>query len=277
MKLKRKINIRTLTFEFLMLMLCFIFLIPFYYLVVNTFKTSAEATFTPMGLPSKISIDAYISAFKSMNFVHSFLNSLIITSISVVIIILFGSMAAYPIARIKNKITKGLLIYFLLGFMVPTQTTMIPLFNLMKALHLQNSILGMIVLYSSWCNFAIFMYASFLSTVPKELEEAARIDGCNVWQVFFKIVFPLMKPITITIAIFDVMWIWNDFILPYLFLSSSESFTLIMQVYKGVGQFSNNWTQMLTSMVIVLIPVTIFYVFMQKHIIAGITSGAVKG
>ncbi|RGZ03653.1 carbohydrate ABC transporter permease [Hungatella hathewayi] len=113
--------------------------------------------------------------------------------------------------------------------------------------------------------------------VPKDLEEAALIDGANLWKLFWKIVFPLLKPVTTTIVIFDVMWIWNDFMLPYLFISSSDKFTLIMEVYKGVGQFANNWTVMLCTMVIVLIPITIFYVAMQKHIIAGITSGAVKG
>lgn len=147
----------------------------------------------------------------------------------------------------------------------------------MSSLHLQNSILGMIVLYSSWSNFAIFMYQGFLGGVPRDLEEAALIDGCNLWQMFWKIVFPLLKSVTVTIMIFDVMWIWNDFMLPYLFISSSDKFTLIMEVYKGVGQFANNWTVMLCTMVIVLIPITIFYLIMQKHIIAGITSGAVKG
>jgi raffinose/stachyose/melibiose transport system permease protein len=186
-------------------------------------------------------------------------------------------MAAYPIVRWKRKWTKGLFFYFLLGFMVPVQVSMIPLFKLISGMGLQNSALGMIVLYSSWCNFAMFMYQGFLSTVPMELEEAARIDGCSLWQMFWRIVFPLLKPVTTTIAIFDVMWIWNDFILPYLFLSSSENFTLIMEVYKGVGQFSNNWSEILCIMVIVLFPITVFYVMMQKHIIAGITSGAVKG
>ena len=151
------------------------------------------------------------------------------------------------------------------------------LFNLFADLKLQNSVFGLIVLYSSWCNFALFMYQGFLSSVPRDLEEAAMIDGCNLWQMYWKIVFPLLKPVTTTIIIFDVMWIWNDFMMPYLFISSSENFTLIMEVYKGVGQFSNNWTVMLCTMVIVLMPITIFYIIMQKHIIAGITSGAVKG
>ena len=264
--------------EILMLCLCVIFFIPFYYLLVNTFKQPQDATMSPMSLPIKnFTLDLYKQAFESINFLSSLKNSVIITVVSVCIIIIIGSMASYAINRHQNKLTKFLFFYFLVGFMVPAQTTMIPLFNLMSKLGLQNSVAGMIILYSSWCNFALFMYQGFLGGVPKDLEEAARIDGANLWQLFWKIVFPLLKPVTTTIVIFDVMWIWNDFMMPYLFISSSDKFTLIMEVYKGVGQFSNNWTVMLCTMVIVLLPIAVFYIAMQKHIIEGITSGAVKG
>ena len=264
--------------EILMLCLCVIFFIPFYYLLVNTFKQPQDATMSPMSLPIKnFTLDLYKQAFESINFLSSLKNSVIITVVSVCIIIIIGSMASYAINRHQNKLTKFLFFYFLVGFMVPAQTTMIPSFNLMSKLGLQNSVAGMIILYSSWCNFALFMYQGFLGGVPKDLEEAARIDGANLWQLFWKIVFPLLKPVTTTIVIFDVMWIWNDFMMPYLFISSSDKFTLIMEVYKGVGQFSNNWTVMLCTMVIVLLPIAVFYIAMQKHIIEGITSGAVKG
>lgn len=264
--------------EAAMLGLCVVFFIPFYYLLVNTFKPAKDATLSPLSIPIKnFTLDLYRQSLESINFWSSFRNSLVITVVSVVIIVVIGSMAAYAIVRRKNKLTKILFIYFLLGFMVPAQTTLIPLFNLMSFFHLQNSVIGMIVLYSSWCNFALFMYQGFLGSVPIDLEEAALIDGANLWAVYWKIVFPLLKPVTTTIIIFDVMWIWNDFMMPYLFISSSDNFTLIMEVYKGVGQFANNWTVMLCTMVIVLIPIVIFYLLMQRHIIGGITSGAVKG
>lgn len=264
--------------EAAMLGVCVVFFIPFYYLLVNTFKPAKDATLSPLSIPIKnFTLDLYRQALDTINFWGSFRNSLVITGVSVVIIVVIGSMAAYAIVRRKNKLTKVLFIYFLLGFMVPAQTTLIPLFNLMSFFHLQNSVIGMIVLYSSWCNFALFMYQGFLGGIPIDLEEAALIDGANLWKLYWKIVFPLLKPVTTTIIIFDVMWIWNDFMMPYLFISSSDNFTLIMEVYKGVGQFANNWTVMLCTMVIVLIPIVIFYLLMQKHIIGGITSGAVKG
>ena len=275
---KNKRSVVSYIGEALMLLLCAVFFIPFYYLLVNTFKPAQAASQSPLSLPGKnFTWDLYREALNSINFWSSLRNSLIITVVSVTIIILIGSMAAYAIVRRKNIVTKILFFYFLVGFMVPAQTTLIPLFNLMSFFHLQNSVIGMIVLYTSWCNFALFMYQGFINNVPKDLEEAALIDGASVWKMYWRVAFPLLKPVTTTIIIFDVMWIWNDFMLPYLFISSSNNFTLIMEVYKGVGQFSNNWTVMLCTMVIVLIPIVVFYLLMQKHIIAGITSGAVKG
>jgi len=263
--------------EILMLGISVIILIPFYYLVVNTFKTPQEMTKSPLALPESINFDNYAKAFQNMDFLRSFSNSLIITAVSVVLIVLLGAMAAYPIATRRHKMYKGFLFYFLIGYMVPAQTIMIPLYLLLQNLHLLNSIAGLMLVYASWCNFSLFLYQGFFRSFPHELEEAAMIDGCSVWKRFWLIVFPLSKPITTTIVIFEVMWVWNDFLYPYLFLSSNKSFTLVMQVYKGVGQFSSDWAMMLSTMVVVLIPVVIFYLVMQKNIVAGITSGAVKG
>ncbi len=268
---------RRITGEAVMLLICCIFLLPFYYLVVNTFKNQQEASSAPMAFPETISLANYVKAFDSMNFFRSFGNSLLITAISVAVIVLFGAMAAYPVARRKHKVYKGILLYFLLGYMVPAQTIMIPLYLTLQKMHLLNSIWGLVVIYSSWCNFALFLYQGFFGSVPEELEESAKIDGCGPWKSFWLITFPLLRPVTATIVIFEVMWIWNDFLYPYLFLSSNKSFTLVMQVYKGVGQFSNDWGMMMATMVIVLIPVLVFYLFMQKNIVAGITSGSVKG
>lgn len=263
--------------EAVMLIICVIILIPFYYLVVNTFKTPREMSGSPLALPKSITLENYAKAFSNMDFLRSFTNSLLITAISVILIVLLGAMAAYPIARRKHKMYKGIMLYFLLGYMVPAQTIMIPLFLLLQKMHLLNNIAGLILVYSSWCNFAIFLYQGFFRGLPMDIEEAAMIDGCGPWKCFWLVVFPLLKPITTTLIIFEVMWVWNDFLYPYLFLSSNKSFTLVMQVYKGVGQFSNDWSMMLSTMVLVLIPVVIFYLIMQKHIVAGITSGAVKG
>ena len=158
----KKRGVKSILGEAAMLGVCIIFFIPFYYLLVNTFKPAREATVSPLSLPVKsFTLDLYRQALDTINFWSSFRNSILITVVSVVIIISIGSMASYAISRRKNKLTQFLFFYFLIGFMVPVQTTLIPLFNLMSFLKLQNSVAGMIVLYSSWCNFAMFMYQGF--------------------------------------------------------------------------------------------------------------------
>lgn len=274
---QEKYTVKTLAGEIVMLIFCVVFFIPIYYLVVSTFKSQKEIMSQPLHLPSSFKFDNYVKALDSMDFWRNFANSLLITVCSVVLIVIFGSMAAYAIARRSNKLTKALSWYFVLGFMVPLQTTMLPLFLIMKNLHFINTYGGMIFLHTNGCVFAYFMYRSFINSVPKELEEAACIDGSGIFRVFWQIVFPLLKPVTATLVIFNVMWIWNDFLLTYLFLSSTEKATLIMQVYNGVGQFSNDWSIMMPALVLALLPMVIFYLLMQKNIIGGLTMGSVKG
>lgn len=257
--------------------LCAVYLFPFYIMLMNTLKTGKEVAMNSIALPTGLYLDNYVNAVKKMNLWVSFKNSLVITASSVLIIVLLGAMAAYPVSRIKKKWTKAVLFYFLIGFMVPTQTTIVPLFLIMQQLDFVNTIHGIVFVYSAQCVFSFFLYQGFIQTVPRELEEAALIDGCSLWGTFWKIVFPLLRPITTTIVIFETMWIWNDFMFAYLFLHSKSKTTLVLEIFKGVGEFSNDWSLMLSIMVIVLIPVVVFYLFMQRHIISGLTSGALKG
>ena len=270
-------TVKTFIGEVAMLIVCAIFVIPIYYLVVSTFKDQKEIMSAPLALPSSFTLDNYRKALDTMDFWRNFGNSLLITVVSVIFIIVFGSMAAYAVSRRKNKVTGFVSWYFIIGFMVPLQTTMLPLFTIMRNLHLINTYQGMIFLHTNQVAFAYFMYRSFMSSVPKELEEAAQIDGAGLLTTFWVIVFPLLKPVTATLVIFNTMWIWNDFLLTYLFLSSTKKATLIMQVYNGVGQFSNDWSIMMPALVLALLPMVIFYLVMQKQIIGGLTVGSVKG
>jgi raffinose/stachyose/melibiose transport system permease protein len=272
-----KYTTRTLLFELLMLGIAAFMVFPFYFVLVNTMKTRAEFATSPLTLPHQLNFSNYVEAFHKMDLAVSFTNSLLITTVSVTLIVIFGSMAAYPTSRIRNKWTRLLFIYFLVGFMVPLQTTMVPLFIIIKNLALVNKIGGVMLIYSAQCIFSFFMYQGFIKTVPRELEEAGLIDGCTMWQSFWRIVFPLLKPVTVTVIIFESMWIWNDFMFAYLFLHSKKSMTLVLEIYKGVGEFGNDWPIMLSTMVIILIPSVAFYLIMQRHIISGLTSGALKG
>ncbi len=263
--------------EILIICAAVIFMIPMYYLVVSTFKNQKQILESPLALPSSLSLENYKKALATMDYWKNFGNSLLITGVSVLIVIILGSMAAYSISRHKTKFSRFIGVLFLMGFMIPAQTTMLPLFTVMKNLHLINTYRGMILLHSNQCIFAFIMYKGFIQTIPLDLEEAAKIDGCNMWQLFWKVTFPLLKPITTTIAIFNVMWIWNDFMLTYLFLNSSSKATLIMQVFNGMGTFSNDWSMMMPALVLALLPMVVFYLFMQKQIVEGVASGAVKG
>lgn len=275
--MEKKYTKKTLAAEVIMILIAMGFVIPIYYLVVSTFKGQQEIMEHPLALPSAFTLENYGRALDTMDFWRNFGNSMLITVASVFVIVVCGSMAAYSICRHQSKFSKFMNVFFLLGFMVPAQATMLPLFTVMKNLHLVNTYQGMILLHSNQCVFAYLMYRGFIQTVPKELEEAAKIDGCNMWQTFWHITFPLLKPITTTIVIFNVMWIWNDFMLTYLFLNSSSKATLVMQVYNGIGMFSNDWSLMMPALVIALLPMVIFYLFMQKNIVAGVAAGSVKG
>lgn len=275
--MEKKYTKKTFATEMIMIGIAVVFMVPMYYLLVCTFKNQQQILEHPLGLPTSLSFENYEKALASMDYWRNFGNSLLITSVSVIIVIVFGSMAAYSISRHKTKLSKVIGALFLLGFMIPAQTTMLPLFTVMKNLHLINTYRGMILLHCNQCVFAFMMYKGFIPTIPMELEEAARIDGCNMWQLFWRITFPLLKPITVTIAIFNVMWIWNDFMLTYLFLNSSDKATLIMQVFNGMGAFSNDWSMMMPALVLALLPMVIFYLFMQRQIVEGVVSGAVKG
>lgn len=263
--------------EVLMLLFCLVMLSPFYYLVVNVLKTQQEVAMTPMALPSSFNLDNLRSAYEGMQFFRALKNTALLTFSSLIIVVVLGSMAGYAINRRKHKLYRVIMLYFLLGFMVPVQTTMIPLFLLLQRLRLINKLYGLIILSTGSCTFAFFLYQGFISSVPFDLEESARIDGASIWQTFWRIVFPLLQPVTVTLSIFHIMGQWNDFVIPFLFLHSRENATLMLEMYRGVGEFSNNWPQMLATMVIIMTPLVIFYLFAQRYIIDGMVAGAIKG
>ncbi len=278
MKRKRKnYTIKTFLLEVFMLLLCAFMVLPFYYLVVSVFKTPREMALNPLGFPGSLYLENFKDAWKQIHFLRAFLNTSIITFSTLIIVILFGSMSAYAVARRKRKIYKLIMFYFLLGFMVPFQTTMVPLYEQMQNFGLINKIYGLIVLSTGSCGFAFFMYQGFINTVPYELEESAIIDGAGPLRVFFQITFPLLKPITVTMAIFHVMSNWNDFVTPFLFLHTRDNTTLMLEMYRGVGEFTSDWPLMMTIMVLIMAPLVIFYMIAQRYIIDGLTSGAVKG
>lgn len=256
-----------------------IMLLPIYYLLVTTFKSPAEAVASPLGLPTHITFDNYVKAIEAMNYGQALKNNLVITITSVVFLVVFASMAAYVVARSKKKIFSVMYSVFLVGLIIPFQISIIPLYKIISGMNLMNTHMGVILVDVFCINLplSIFLMRGFISTVPLELEEAALIDGCGTFQCFWRIIFPLLKPIVATVAILDTLAIWNDFMTPLLFLQSSEKQVLLQQVYRNVGPFSTDWTSFFPMLVMATLPLVIFYLIMQKQIIEGVVAGAVKG
>lgn len=250
--------------------------LPFYYIVVNTLKTQRETAMAPLALPSGLFLDNYATVFQTVPILQSFLNTLYVTAISVVLMLLIGSMAAYGMIMRKSRFNRWFGIALLLAFMVPFQTTLIPLYQALAGLHMVDTLNGLIAMYSAGSIFCYFLIQGYMKTVPYEIIEAARIDGCSTFGIYWRIVLPLIRPILITVGVFQTMWVWNDFITPNVFISSTSKQTLVLQVYTAVSQFSVNWPAFMTLTVIVLVPVVIFFVAMQKYIVKGLVSGGVK-
>lgn len=253
------------------------FLYPFFYMVINTIKSYSECAYNPLGLPQKIILTNYIQVFQTVPIVRSFFNTLTLTCFGAVAIVVCGAMAAYPIVFRENRLNKIVMYYLLAGFMIPFQATLIPLFETMRAFRFIDQVYGVVLFYISGCTFSFFLIIGYMKTLPRELEEAAIIDGCSIWGVFWRIIFPLLKPILVTSIIYHVMWIWNDFLVPFLFLNTRSKGTLVLEIFRAKGQFSVDWPSFLTMATIVLIPIVLFFMAAQKQIVKGLAGGAVKG
>jgi raffinose/stachyose/melibiose transport system permease protein len=268
---------RTSTVEILAILLGLLFLVPFYYVFSNSLKPFAEILTNTSALPKVLMFDNYVNAFEKLDFLTVFKNSLIITIGSNIVLVIFCSMAAYMLVRTKKKISNIIFMTFVAAMIIPFQSLMIPLIKTAGNLGLLNSIWGLVFMYLGFgSGMTIFLYHGFIKGIPLELEEAAIIDGCSRFGVFWRIVFPLLKPITVTIVILNSLWIWNDFLLPSLVLQDPELRTIPLATFFFFGQYTKQWDLALAALVIGIIPLLIFFFTMQKHIIQGITSGSIK-
>lgn len=258
------------------IILALVCLSPFYIIIVNSFKTKGELFESTLALPSSLMLDNYTKSWEQLDFIKVLGNSLLITIVSIVFIILFASMAAWMLQRTSSKLSNIILFLFISSMLVTFQSIMLPLINIMGKLKLLN-VPGIIFMYIGFgCASAIFLYHGFVKGIPKELDEAALIDGCTKWQTFRYIIFPLLKPISITVAILNTVWIWNDFLLPSLVINTPETRTIPLSMFFFFGQYTKQWDLALAGLVLTIIPVLLFYFFAQKHIIKSVTSGSIK-
>lgn len=268
---KRKL----LMIEIFGLLLALLWLSPFYLMIVNALKTKREIFIDVLSIPKVFTTENFIKAFQDLDFIKSFFNSLLITVLSVAIIILFSSMAGYALARNKSKLSGIIFLIFVSAMLIPFQSVMIPLISLFGKVDMLNRA-GLIFMYLGFgSSLSIFLYHGAMNGISTSMDEAALIDGANKFQIFMHIIFPLLKPISVTVGILNVIWIWNDYLLPSLVLSDSSA-TIPLKMYFFFGEYTKQWHLALAGLTIAIIPVIIGYFFAQKQIIEGVSEGAVK-
>lgn len=279
MTLKQKKKCKLIVLTIIMAVLALVYIYPVFLMFINSVKPFSEVVTDVIALPSKLEWSNYSYVIDKMQYGKLFLNNVIITVIGIVGIILFSSMSAYIINRRKNKYTKIAHLLIITPMLIPFQTIMITLLKTMNVLELSNSRIGLGIQYWGFgIPMAAFIYSNFMSTIPKEIDESAFIDGAGTFKTFYSIIFPLLKSVTVTVVVLDVMWIWNDFLLPLLMVNSSnETKTLVLAAYTFVGQFNTQWHYAMTAMVLAVLPSIIIFILLQKHIVDGVVAGAVKG
>lgn len=264
--------------------IAFLTMFPMYIMIVNSFKGRSEIFTDTMGLPDSLDFSYYLKAVEKMKFTRAFCNSLFISVVSIGLIIIFSSMTAWVLVRNKSKLSNFILYMFVVTMLVPFQSVMIPLMQYMTKWEIKaigfsmiDSYFGIVFMYIGFgLSLSVFLYHGFIKGVPISLEEAAMIDGANKLQVFSRIVFPTLKPITVTVAILNVIWIWNDYLLPSLVLRSPSLRTIPLSTFYFFGEFTIQWNLAMAGLVLSIIPVIVFYLFSQKYIIKGVMAGAVK-
>ena len=258
-----------------------LFMVPMVLVLINSFKSKLYISSEPFAFPNSetfVGFENYLNGLKSSGFLAAFGRSLFITVASVILIVVCTSMTSWYLIRVKNKLTKGLYYAFVFSMIVPFQMVMFTMTYIVGRLNLDN-VLGIVFVYLGFgAGLSVFMLSGFVKSIPLEIEEAATIDGCSPLQCFFRVVFPILKPTAITVAILNAMWIWNDYLLPYLILgTSNKTIPVAIQIAMQGAYGDTDMGGFMAMLVLAIIPIIVFYLLCQKHIIKGVIAGAVKG
>lgn len=276
MKKKRIIN-NLLVYSGLTIFVLF-WLFPLFMALINSFKSNGELLTNIVSLPKTFTLVNYKRTIDKMHYLRSFLNTVILSSFSVAMMILFSGLAGWRLCRTKTRLSSALFGLFVFSMLIPFSSIMLPLYKVELALHIKNSLFGLSFVYAGLgVSMAIFLYHGFVKGIPLELEEAAAIDGCSRLKTFFYLILPMLKPITATICITNVLWVWNDFLLPLISISKNEKYSLLLSTNTLFGQYSSDWSAILSALILSALPVIVFYAIFQKQILKGITEGAIKG
>lgn len=269
----------TLAVQIIMTLAAVLFIAPLFIILNYSFKGKRELYLSsPLALPESLNFDNYAAAFKKLDLGTTFVNTLFYTVTSVLILALLCGMTAWAIARCGRKFFKFAYVYFIVGILIPYQALFLPIYMIGFRLNLTNTRHGIIFMYvATGVSFGVFLMNSFMSTVPLELEEAARIDGCSVFRTYFSVVLPLLKPAMATLIIMQSFQIWNDYLLASLYVSKKQLKTLTVAIQSLFSAQSSDYTTAMAAIVISVLPIAILFLSLQKYFIKGMTVGAVKG
>lgn len=276
--MKKKQSLTNTACYFLLAMIAVVWLFPLFMALINSFKTNGELLTNVMSLPTSLHFENYTRTIEKMHYLRSFGNTVLLSGLSVSMMILFSALAGWRLCRTKTRLSSLILGLFVFSMLIPFSSIMIPLYKVVLALKIKNSLIGLSFVYAGLgVSMAVFLYHGFVKGIPRELEEAAAIDGGSRMKVFFFVILPLLKPITATICITNVLWVWNDFLLPLIVISDNKKYSLLLSTNTLFGQYSSDWTAILSALILAAIPVIVFYALFQKQILKGIADGAVKG
>ncbi|KAF6562042.1 carbohydrate ABC transporter permease [Paenibacillus sp. EKM202P] len=278
METNNRYRVGTWATELVMILVALLFLVPFYFLFVNSVKSFGDLLTDSAAWPQTFVWSNYARAWSITRFPEALWNSFVVTVVSNLLLVLISSMAAYRMVRHPTRYNRVLFSLFVAAMVIPFQSVMIPLVKVVSTLDLMNSISGLVICYLGFgAPMSIFLFHGFVKGVPVEVEEAATVDGCTPYGVFFRIVYPLMLPMMVTVIILNTLWIWNDYLLPSLVLQKAELRTIPIATYAFFGQYTKQWDLALPALVLGILPVIAFFLAMQKYIIQGIMAGSVKG
>jgi raffinose/stachyose/melibiose transport system permease protein len=250
--------------------------IPVYLVIVNALKNRAQASSMGIGLPTELHWENFVTVVERGKLAQSFVNSMLYSCISTAIGVLLAAMAAYVLARNRTRTNRLLYFFIIMGIAMPIN--FFTLTKVMQVTHLINTRPGMIVLYAATqIPFSVFLIYGFIGSIPRDLDEAAIIDGCGPIRLFFSVILPLLTPVIVTAAVLNMLGTWNEFILPLYYLNSSTNWPMTLAVYNFFGQFQSDWSLVSADILLTILPVVIIYLLGQRFILSGMTSGAVKG
>ncbi len=257
-----------------------LFVVPLYVAFVNVFKPSAEIVASPVSLPWPPTLDNITAVLSRPDrlFWDSLRTSVLLTTVSVVVVLTLSAMLAHYLARQAGAFGRVLLVVLLIGLMLPPQIFLGPITQVLRSLNMMGTIQGLLLFdVGYYMPFAVFVFMGFVRTIPRELEEAAELDGAGPLQAFWRIVFPLLRPARASVLIFLTVWIWNDFLSPLIILGPAEGTTITTGIYRAVGKYITDYGAIFALMFLASVPVLVFYLLMQKHFIKGLTGGSLKG